>query len=70
MELPRQRSHQHSKHHRKRLWCPYCKIEINHIECKNEDDIYEFKMKYLDGDYIEEAQESITFLNKGSVING
>lgn len=60
--LNRKKSLQHGKFHRKRLYCPFCKIEVNHIECRNQADIEEFKMNFANGDYIEEAQESIEFV--------
>ena len=67
--LPVQRrvSHNHSKHHRKKLWCPNCKMEINHVECRNDDEIYEFKENFKNGVYIDEAKESMDTLRGSGV---
>ena len=58
-DLPRNQGHKHKKFHRKKLYCPNCKIECNHIECQNEEDIYNFKLDYEDGVFAEEAEESV-----------
>ena len=52
-------SRQKEKFHRKRLYCPNCKQEVNHIEIKNEEDRQIFLEKFKNGEYIEEAKESI-----------
>lgn len=52
------------KFHRKRLYCPYCKQEINCIEVRNDIEELEFKEAYEKGEYREEAEESIKFVNK------
>ena len=57
--LSRKSGHQHARNHRKRLYCPNCKQEINHIEIKNEEDRQQFLEKFENGEYIEEAKESI-----------
>lgn len=57
--LMRKQGHQHGRFHRKKLYCYHCKTEINHIECKDEGDIYEFKMNYKEGAYKHEAEESL-----------
>ena len=57
--LPRKSGHQHARNHRKRLYCPNCKQEVNHIEIKNEEDRQQFLEKFENGEYIEEAKESI-----------
>lgn len=59
--LPRARSLQHSSGHRKRLYCPHCKVEVNCYECANDQDAYEFKEAFTQGAFVEEAAESIAF---------
>lgn len=59
MELPRRRGYKYKKFHRKKLWCPKCGTTINHVECRNEGEILEFKENFANGDYVEEAKESI-----------
>ncbi len=66
--LPRPVSHKYSKHHRKALWCPYCKIMVNCIECKNDSEVYDFKEKFYAGEYKEEAKVSIDYLKKQELI--
>ena len=57
MTLPRLRSHQHSKLHRKKLWCIHCKQEFNHIEVKNDQDYIEFMDNFKAGEYVNELYE-------------
>lgn len=58
-ELPRNRGFLHEKGHRKRLYCPTCKIECNCLECNNDEEIFQFKEDYANGIYKDEAEESI-----------
>ena len=68
-QLPRARSHQYQKHHRKVLYCPWCKNNCNAIECRSYEEIENFKEAYAAGEYAEEAKESINFLkNYGMVM--
>ena len=60
--LSRKSGHQHARNHRKKLYCPWCKTEVNHIECKNSSDIEKFKKNFEEGLYKEEAQKSIDFI--------
>ena len=53
MSLPRKRSHQHKSLHCKKLYCPSCKITINCVECKNEEDVLQFKENFKKGIYEE-----------------
>ena len=53
---------QHGKHHRKKLYCPFCKVEVNHVECKTYEDVQEFLEAFENGDYKEEAAESMSFI--------
>ena len=48
-----------SGEHRKKLWCLHCKCEINHIECRTEAEITEFKERWAKGDFREEAENSL-----------
>lgn len=64
LPIARRDSHNYSKHHRKRLWCPWCGMEVNHIECRNDSEVYEFKQAFEAGEYKEEAEKSIEYINK------
>ena len=61
LPIYRKTSHQHKKYHRKKLYCPYCKTEINHIELRSDEEVAEFKKQFEQGDYINEAKESLSF---------
>lgn len=61
-DLPRKQGHKHERFHRKKLYCPSCKIEINHVECQNEDDIYNFKLDFEEEVFIDEVKESLVAL--------
>ena len=64
IDLQRKVNHRHSKHHRKKLWCPTCKMEVNHVECRNDAEIEEFKEKFAAGEYAEELEESLRFIEQ------
>ena len=57
--LARKQGHKHERFHRKKLYCPYCKMEINHVECKNDEEIYDFRLDFEEGVFINEAKESV-----------
>lgn len=57
--LFRKTSHQYQAMHRKKLYCPYCKLTINHIECRTEDEVYDFKLAFAAGEYKPEIGESL-----------
>lgn len=57
--LRRKVGFQHGKFHRKKLYCPYCKMEINHVECKTQEDVENFLEDFKNGVYKDEAEESI-----------
>ena len=58
LTLPRKDSKKKEKFHRKKLYCLNCQCEVNHIELKNEAEIFEFKQDFEDGIFVEEALES------------
>ena len=60
LPLMRNQGHQHSRFHRKKLYCPTCKMEINHVECKNMEDIEVFKDAFKGGYFVNEAEESVS----------
>lgn len=62
MILPRPIGHQYKNGHRKRLYCPHCKVEINCVECKNDEDIFYFKEDFANGLYKEECEESLKYI--------
>lgn len=60
--LSRKQGHQHGRFHRKKLFCIYCQQEVNHIECKNDEDVAEFKRNFENGVYKDEAEESVSYV--------
>ena len=63
--LSRKQGHQHERFHRKKLFCIYCQQEVNHIECKNDEDVAEFKRNFENGVYKDEADESVSYVRAG-----
>mgnify|MGYP004637869535 CR=1 FL=1 len=57
--LPRKTSKLKEQFHRKVLFCPCCKKDINHVECRNEEEVKEFKEAYDNGEYIAEAEAPV-----------
>lgn len=60
MPLARRHGRLHEKFHRKQLWCYHCKVLINHIECRNDLEIKEFKENFAKGVYKNESKESLS----------
>ena len=56
--LLRKTGFQRGSLHRKKLYCPYCKVEVNHIEIKTLDEEEKFKEDFKNGVYKDEAEES------------
>lgn len=50
---------QHGAFHRKRLYCPWCKVEINHVEVRNQQEKEIFLEGFTNGEYRTEAEESL-----------
>ena len=65
--LPRAKSHQYEKHHRKVLYCPWCKQTLNCIECRNDEEVFDFKEAFLAGEYQNELKESLDFIKNNSM---
>ena len=57
--LSRPSSHKRERFHRKKLYCPNCRYVVNHIECKDQFEVNDFKMLFADGYFQEEAIMSI-----------
>ena len=65
--LSRKRGHCHGKHHRKKLYCPTCRLEINHIEIRNYDELIEFKENFAKGEYKDEAESSLNYIRNSGI---
>lgn len=65
--LARKKSLQHPRFHRKKLYCPWCKMTVNHIECKTDEDIYIFKEQFEKGEFQKEMEESLEFIEKEGI---
>ncbi len=66
-DLPRKKGGQKARFHRKKMYCPHCRIEVNHVECRNEEDVFQFKQDFEDGVFKEELEKSLEYL-KGELI--
>ena len=60
--LARKQGYKHGKFHRKKLYCYHCKMDVNHIECKSDEEAYEFKINFENGEYIDEVEESLAVI--------
>ena len=66
--LPRQVNHKYQKHHRKKLWCWKCRLELNCIEVRNDTEAKEFKELWKAGTFKEEVANSINYNIKSGVV--
>lgn len=57
--VARKLSQRRERFHRKKLWCPHCKTEINCIEITTQEEKEKFMEAYKNGEYKEEAEESL-----------
>ena len=60
--IMRQRGHERGKFHRKKLYCLHCKQEVNHMECRTDEEVREFKDAFERGEFVNEAEESVSYL--------
>ena len=65
--LMRRQGFKHGKMHRKKLYCPFCKNEVNHVECKTFEEVEEFKINFANGVYKDEAKESLSHVGTSSI---
>lgn len=65
--LARKKGLQHERMHRKKLYCLFCKEEVNHIECRTFADVEEFKENFEKGVYKDEAEESISYVRSSGI---
>jgi len=65
--LARRVNHQHKRFHRKLLYCYHCHQDVNHIECKNDEDVRIFKENFRKGVYKNEAEESLLHVRSSRI---
>lgn len=63
--IARKRSNLKESLHRKKLYCVNCKTEVNHIECRTDREVKEFKKNFAEGVYKEEALNSLVHCQGG-----
>lgn len=56
--IARQSNALRAKNHMKKLYCIHCGGYVNHIECRNEDDVRRFKTRFENGEFVEQAEIS------------
>ena len=62
MPIPRRKGQERERMHRKKLYCLYCKEEVNHIECRTMMEVEEFKQNFAEGVYKDEAEKSLDYV--------
>jgi ribosomal protein S18 len=65
MPIQRPEARKRESFHRKKLFCPFCKNMVNHIECKNPYEVQEFKENFAKGEYLQEAKDSMEVCTNG-----
>ena len=66
--LARKTSLNKAAFHRKKLYCPYCQCNVNHVECRTEEEVLQFKKDFNKKIFKEEAIESIESSNKKIIL--
>ena len=67
MSLPRKRCHLYGKFHLKSLYCPKCRIVVNHIEVRDQFEKEEFINDFKEGVYEQALQDSLSYGGYSSV---
>lgn len=67
MSLPRQRGHLHKKFHYKSLYCPHCKVEINHVEIRDQFEKEDFLKAFEGGEYEQACTDSLSYVRNSSI---
>lgn len=49
------------KYHRKNMYCYHCKHTVNHIECRNAEEVNAFLNDYKNGVFKEEANSELSY---------
>ena len=52
--IQRKKGQNRGKFHKKKLYCLNCQKEVNHVECRNEQEVEEFKRDFEEGKYKDE----------------
>ena len=52
------------KFHRKVLYCPTCGLDLNHVECRNDEEAFDFKDAFEKGEFLEEVNQEYEFLTE------
>lgn len=60
--LSRKVNHKHKSLHMKKLYCPWCRTEINHVEVSTPEEEAIFKEKFAKGEYVEDAKQSLSVI--------
>lgn len=64
--LSRKINHKHKAFHRKKLYCPWCRQEVNHVEVSTPEEEAKFKEEFEKGMYKDEAAETLAFIRASS----
>ena len=57
----RPRSSRREPGHMKALYCCHCRMVINHVETRDEEEKLQFQQDFSEGKYKEKAEESIRY---------
>ena len=63
----RKEGFQHKSFHLKKLYCPWCKMEVNHVECKNPAQVNKFLEDFKKGVYNDERKHALDFVRMSSL---
>jgi len=65
--IMRERSCRREKGHRKALYCIRCKMVLNHVETRNEDEARRFREDFAAGKFTEEAKQTIAYAKEHGI---
>ena len=59
----RKTANQRERYHRKKLYCTNCKMTVNHIETRTEEEAERFRKDFENGNFRDEADAAIAYAN-------
>lgn len=65
--IMRERGNRRGPGHRKALYCVKCRMVINHVETRNEDEARRFREAFEAGRFAEEAARSVAFAKEHGI---
>lgn len=65
--IPRKTNKMREKFHRKKLYCPFCRLKINMVEIRNFEEKEQFLEDFRNGVFEDEKKESLDYIGNSRI---